>query len=594
MRKSERNIGGRPFRVGAVVAATAVVTAVGVAAPAFATPAPTLSTNTAPIGGGTSITATGTGSFPVASAASVASRLVASTATCPGSFGSTGTAATVTAVDNDDSVTVTVPNVTAGTYKFCFYGVATGSVASGTTLLTTSDNLTVSVATTKAVLSAPAGLPAGGNTLTAALPGPWITSTAAPGALMTSSTCPTAYSTATGNIALTATKNDAKTTATFTVPTTLTLGTGYNVCFYAGTAGTSALIGSSSSTYTTRPPITISPAQGSSATLTPVSIGSTVTSAFLANSTSPGVVLTRSACPATYDTSDGVAASSIVKISNFKLTAKVPTSIALNSGEATATYNVCVYAGTSGDALVGAPTTYTIAPTLTVTGVASTTQGGPAQGGTAVTIVGSGFPTDTAATLTASFGTSPVTISSVSGDGTKIYGTTTAHAPGSVYPTVVTAAGSKTPTSGNYPFVFSYGISISPNTSAPVTATTPFYLDVLGAGFDSLDFPSTYSVGNDAHAHVFMLDNTGYDDSWTAAPVTDCYDVIKISDGELICKLDLYKTLATDGTLSHTTGSVAVGSYTIAVVALADGTAQVAGTDISDVSSGSTFTVSNY
>jgi hypothetical protein len=599
MRKSERKISARPLWAGVFVATT-VAAATGIAAPAaFASPTALLQTNTAPIGGGTTITAgaTGSGSFPVASAAAVSARLVASTVTCPSAYGTTGTAVTVSAVHNDDSVDLVVPNVTAGIYKFCFYGVAAGStVGSATTLLTSSDNLTVSVATTKPVLSSPAGLPAGGNTVTATLPGPWITATGAPGAVFTTATCPTTYTTTTGNITATATKNDAKTVATLTVPTTLTLGTGYNVCFYSGVTGTSALMGSSSTTYTTRPATTVSPGQGSSATSTNVAISSTATAAFLSTSTTPGVLFTRNACPATYDTTDAAnkAGTSVVKISNYKLSAKVPTSVALSGSEATAQYNVCTYAGTSGDPLVGTPTTYTIAPTLTVTGVASGTMGGSAQGGSAVTITGTGFPTDPNALLTAWFGTSPVTITSVSNDGHNIYGTTTAHAPGAVYPTVVTAAGSRTATSGNQ-FTFSYGITISPNTAPSPTASSPFYLDVLGAGFDALSWPTTWATGNDTHAHVFMLDNTGYDPSWVTAPVTECINVIKISDGELICTLDLYKkTVQADGTLLAGT-AVGTGTYTIAVVANGGtGVAQTPGTTISDVTSGSTFTVANY
>jgi hypothetical protein len=608
MRKSQRKTGGRPFRAGAFLAATAVVAAVGISAPAFASPTAVLQTNTAPIGGGTSIVAGAalSGSFPAASAASVSARLVASTATCPGTYGTSGTAATVTAVSNDDSVTVTVPNVTAGTYKFCFYGVGSGSVTSGTALLTSSDTLTVSVATTKAVLSTPAGQPAGGNTVTATLPGPWITSTAAPGALMTSSACPAAYSTAAGTVALTATKNDAKTVATFTVPTTLTLGTGYNVCFYAGTASTSALIGSSSTTYTTRPALTISPAQGSSATVTPISIGSSTTANFLSTSTTPGVVLTRTACPATYDATGGIAATNIAKISNFKLTAKVPVGVALLSGEATAVYNVCVYADATSGALVGAPTTYTIAPTLAVTGVDSTTTGGPAQGGSSVIIVGSGFPTDPTATLSAAFGGSPVTITSVSSDGTKIFGTTTAHAPGAVQATVTTAAGSKT--ASGTAFTFSYGITISPNTAPSPASTSPFYLDILGAGFDSLTPTDSttwdFTTAVTANPHVFLLSNAGYtvpnasSAYWTSGqqPVTECVNIIKISDGELICTLDLYK-ITDFTTAALVTGPVPDGVYRIAVVGKGGSTgSNTAGviTGVSTVTSGSTFTVASY
>jgi len=600
MRKSERKIGARPLWAGVFVA-TSVAAATGIAAsPALASPTALLQTNTAPIGGGTTITAgaTSSGSFPAASAAVVAARLVTSTATCPSSYGTTGTAVTVAAVHNDDSVDVVVPNVTAGVYKFCFYGVASGSVTSATTLLTSSDNLTVSVATTKPVLSSPAGLPAGGNTVTATLPGPWITATGAPGVVFNTAACPATYTTTTGNITTTGTKNDAKTVATFTVPTTLTQGTGYNVCFYNGVTSSSALMGSSSTTYTTRPATTVSPAQGSSATATNVAISSTTAAAFLSTSTTPGVLFTRNPCPATYDTTDPAtkAGTSIVKISNSKLSAKVPTSVALSGSEAVATYNVCTYAGTSGDPLVGTPTTYTIAPTLTVTGVAAGTAGGSAQGGSPVTIVGTGFPTDPNALLTAWFGTSPVTITSVSSDGHNIYGTTTAHAPGAVYPTVVTAAGSRTAVSPGRQFVFSYGITVSPNTSPSPTASSPFYLDVLGAGFDSLTWPTTWTNGQTPDAHVFMVDNTGYDETWTAAPITECINVIKISDGELICTLDLYKrSQQADGTLAHTPGSVPTGTYTISVVSSGDPTATLTpGTDISDVTSGSTFTVSNY
>jgi hypothetical protein len=589
MRKSEARTGPRLIRAGIATAAAAAVVVAGTGTPAFADDkAFAFTPTTAPIGAATELT-TSTVTGLMSGISSPGARVVASTATCATTYGTTS--ATNLAVPADDSsadvATITVPaELALGTYKVCLYAGTTPTSA-----IAGHSTSTLTIAAAQPALSQIAGPIGGGNQITLNASG-FLTKATAIGATFGTATCPATYTTASPNIVVSSPTRTSADVATLTVPATLAENSSYNVCIYNGiTAGTSALIGKSGSTYSVKPAVTLSPQQGPSGGTNNITVSST--SAILSGVTSPGVLFSRLACPATYGTASGIlAGGSPQKITNYKVVVQVPTGVALtDSTEATAKYNVCLYTNTSTGPLVAAPGTYTIAPVLTVTGVSPAA--GPAQGGSEVTITGAGFPEAADALVTASIGGSELEHVRVIDENT-LTGTTTSHAPGTANVSVTTAAGTKSTT--NSPYTYTYGITVSPNT-APNTAAT-VYLDVLGAGFSGMTFGST---GHTTGAHVFLVTNAGYDPAatstnWTNPPVTECTSVLKISDNEIICTLNLTQRSTAAGPLTTGGGNnVPNGTYTVAVVS--DGTpgaSLVAGTDVSIISSGSTFTVAPY
>jgi hypothetical protein len=591
MRKSDPQTGSRrvAIRAGIAAVATAAAVVAGTATAAFAADtAVALSPVTAPVGGGTTVTASATGAYTGLTVFSA--RIVASSGTCPTTFGVTSTTniavAAVPGTTPANDVDVTVPALNLGAYKVCIYGVATGSVLSTTALAAhSSANLTIVAATP--TLGAPGGPAAGGNQLTVTATGPYLTSaTTLAAVLTTASTCPANYSAASPGIAAAATKSSAS-VATVTVPA-LTLGSRYKVCVYGGTTSTSALLGGTTATYAALPVVTLGPAVGPSGGTNTITVSAGTTSTLFTGFT-PGVTVTSDPCPGTYATSSTNFSATVTKISNNKIAILIPTGVTVASGDTTTPYNVCVYGGTTGsDTLIATPATYTVAPVLTVSNTVSPSAG-LASGGSTVVINGSGFPTDPDAVLSASIGGSPVTITSVNSAGTQITGTTSAHSPGTAAVTVTTAAGTKTSASATA-YTYTYGIQIGPNT-APAGSTVT--MDITGAGFASLTWTGA------TRARIFLV-NDRYSaagsntTTWTTPPLADCTGVILISDQELLCTLNLTDTLTAGGTLTGTPTPVADGTYTIEVVNNGQPTATLAAYDTSIISSGSTFTVAPF
>jgi hypothetical protein len=119
----------------------------------------------------------------------------------------------------------------------------------------------------------------------------------------------------------------------------------------------------------------------------------------------------------------------------------------------------------------------------------------------------------------------------------------------------------------------------------------------MGVGFSGLTFGG---APNSSSAHVFLVNDTysptadgGTPTDWATPPVTECGGVIPISDNEIICELDLGETLDPDGTVDTAT-NVGEGTYTVAVVSNGSVGATLNASDVSIISSGSTFTVSPY
>ena len=585
MRKSHPRTGSRLTRAGLAAGAAIVVVVAGAPTPASAAnTAFTISPTTGPLGAATVITGTGTG--VLTGVATVSARFVANATVCPTTLGTasaTNVAAAAVSKTDDNTVSLTAPVLPLGSYRVCLYnGTATTGILEGTS----SNTYTVNAAAP--VLNSTAGPATGGNaiTLTGPSSAPYLTSASTIAALFTTAgTCPANY-TATGNVAATATRTSTS-VATVTVPATLTEGSSYTVCLYNGATGTSVLLGTSSATYSALPNATLSPAVGQTGGGNTITAGSTA--AFLTGISGPGVTFSRTACPTTYTTTgDNTAASSVTRISTTKVAIGVPSAVAFTGSETTAAYNVCIYGGTGGsDTLIAAPMTYTIAPAVTVTDIEPS--GGPTQGGSRVTITGTGFPfpatEDTM--ISVSLGGAPLRDVRVTSS-TSITGFTTARAPGQVAVSVTTASGTKTLASA---FTYSYGITVSPNTAAPDDV---LYLDVLGVGFSSLTFGGAPDSSN---AHVYLVNDTysaaATSGDWTTPPVTECGGVIPISDNEIICELDLGETLDADGTVD-TAADVAEGTYTVAVVSNGAPGATLNASDVSIISSGSTFTVAPY
>src|SRR4051794_3537765 len=369
MRKSDPQTGSRrvAIRAGIAAVATAAAVVAGTATAAFAADtAVALSPVTAPVGGGTTVTASATGAYTGLTVFSA--RIVASSGTCPTTFGVTSTTniavAAVPGTTPANDVDVTVPALNLGAYKVCIYGVATGSVLSTTALAAhSSANLTIVAATP--TLGAPGGPAAGGNQLTVTATGPYLTSaTTLAAVLTTASTCPANYSAASPGIAAAATKSSAS-VATVTVPA-LTLGSRYKVCVYGGTTSTSALLGGTTATYAALPVVTLGPAVGPSGGTNTIT-GSAGTTSTLFTGFTPRVTVTSDPCPGTYATSSTNFSATVTKISNNKIAILIPTGVTVASGDTTTPYNVCVYGGTTGsDTLIATPATYTVAPVLTV------------------------------------------------------------------------------------------------------------------------------------------------------------------------------------------------------------------------------------
>lgn len=618
MRMSLARNGRRPFRVAAVAALAAAVTVAATGMPALAAGTYVLSTSQVAAAGGTVVYLTGTGSNFTAQGVRF---ITPATATCPTTYANasaTSGATTVSAgllgvIDATDAY-ITVPAVAAGsTYAVCLYADASSGAAYNTD--TTTGTLT---GVNTGMLSAVTGQAADKVTLT--FPTAVLTGTTYATQFVSGQTaCPTTYSTVSSTAVVSTTAKTSTTVLTVTVPT-LTSGTAYLICSYAGTSvSSSALLVRGATTFasysSTLPTLTLNPTGGSSGTSTSV----TATASSAAFTGTPAALLSRNSCPATYVAGttplEPYAATSTTKISTTKVAITVPNTVIVGGLDVTTAYNVCLYASSSAGALIAAPTTYTVAPILSVSGAQfaagsaspANTGSGPAQGGQTITITGlTGIPTAAAVTagakLTAALGGSALN-NIVPIDATSFSAVTTSHAAGQVTLSVSTAAGMKSTTiAGGHYYTYTYGITVSPNTSP--TATAPV-LDITGAGFSSLTFAdittgTALAAGN---AYVLLTNNTWNAQTFATATnaqalaaVSYCNTVLPISDTEIICNLALANSISAvtsnAPTIAVGTG-VANGTYTVTVVNA--GTNLLATSyNYSIVSSGSTFTVSGY
>jgi hypothetical protein len=284
----------------------------------------------------------------------------------------------------------------------------------------------------------------------------------------------------------------------------------------------------------------------------------------------------------------GVPASLVRKLTPSKLVITVPNAsvndgvnttagLGLGTNQSVGKYNVCVYDGnTVGTSLLIASSTYTIAakPTITAsTGVSPA--GGPALGGTTVTVAGTGFTSG----LTATLGGQPMTNVVVNAAGTSFSATAPAHIAAANQYIVVNATGGTVSShdpnndldvTDALPFAYSNGITVTPNT-AP--SGTDVDVDVYGVGFSNMDWTTTDgTTPNSTKAHVYLLSaayspaDAGASGIKATPEKAECINVLPISDTELICTMNLAGGALSAAAPQVMAGNVPDGIYTVAVV----------------------------
>jgi hypothetical protein len=267
-----------------------------------------------------------------------------------------------------------------------------------------------------------------------------------------------------------------------------------------------------------------------------------------------------------------VAAGAVTVISQTKLTVVVPSGADLTHGATGGpVYSVCVYDNTGGTAasnplMAKVNAGYTVGTTPTVTTV-SPAAASP-QGGGQISITGTNL---NGATVGVTIGGSTVSRTNSNTNATSFIGTIPPHAVGGPFPVIVSnsAGGS---TSKPNAFSYTYGITVTPNTSPNSKPSTN--IDVMGTAFTSLTFGTTTgTTPNDTNAHVYLVKGP-YDPAKNGlvkinGQTVECENVVVISDNELTCTLYLAgggitmsgNRTVTGATASGTTLTSATGNF---------------------------------
>jgi hypothetical protein len=250
----------------------------------------------------------------------------------------------------------------------------------------------------------------------------------------------------------------------------------------------------------------------------------------------------------------------VMVISANRLSVNVP-----NFGPAplTAKYNICVYSAANANGQLLAQTVaaglYSIGIKVMVNNVWPLA--GPSQGGTAITVFGSNFPTTpavptAASALNATLGGLPLlNITVVSPN--AFTAVTPAHSPGvTPVPLIVTSA-SGTTILGKA-FTYANGVTVSPSTG-PNTRMGGTPVDVQGIGFGGLNFVMTGNP-DDKNPHVYLV-RGAYDPSNNAGSkkngeLNECANATVVSDTELVCTMNLQASLTGSGTTAVPTRTV--------------------------------------
>ncbi len=306
---------------------------------------------------------------------------------------------------------------------------------------------------------------------------------------------------------------------------------------------------------------------------------STAANSFVQGST--GVTLENAAtCTASVTASSPsypwVAPASVTVISPTKLAFTVPAGATATGGITSGNdYVVCAYGapGAAPGSAAAAWTlvakaeaaggTYHVGATPTLATVSPKAAG--TQGGGTLLIAGTGL--DSAGTW--SLGGTSVS-PTVNGAGTLATVAIPAHAAGGPFSLVHTASEGGTATLANA-FTYANGLSVTPNTSSNSKARTD--VSVTGTNLSSLTFGTTTGkTPDDNNAHVYLVKGT-YDPTKTGllkanGQVTECLNVVVISDTELLCSLylagggvPLNATRTVSATVSNTTLTAAAGNF---------------------------------
>lgn len=318
---------------------------------------------------------------------------------------------------------------------------------------------------------------------------------------------------------------------------------------------------------------TVSPASGKVGGGNSISVTSTGTNFSFIQGTTRVVFAAAATCPDDYTPGAGLSVAptspDLRVVSATKLAVTVPAAVGDGSGSTTAglgtgtnEWSVCAYNGTTTDSLVaGASAGYVVGPVPQVTSV--TPSAGPSQGGGTLVINGTNLDGTTTFTLG---GVDIVT----SGNATRRTATIPARVAGGPYSLVVARSGGGTTIFPNA-FTYTNGVTVTPNTSPNTKARTD--ISVTGVGFSSNNFATTTgATPNDSNSHVYLVrgvyDPTKSGLSKTNGAVTECLNVLAISDTELVCSLYLSgggvpqnvgRTVT--GTLSGTTLTAANGNF---------------------------------
>jgi hypothetical protein len=421
-------------------------------------------------------------------------------------------------------------------YNACVYDSATGAAQSSAPFYVGPPTMANPMA----------GISGGGNQITVSSPNTPFTSATSVSALFTSGTCTNTFGTpGTSNLVAPGVIKDSPSSLRLTVPPgAVATGPGstmYNVCLYDNTGGLLSF-----ATYNANL-VALTPSSGSFTTGNGVTGIST--QPFLSGVTAPGALIVQgSGCPGSYNNTSGfnpapvaVTGSNVRRLSNYRLAVTIPplTQQAPTSNQPLF-YSVCFYANATTGSLVGSGS---YAATVVANPTAVMPSAGSVAGNTLITVVGTDFPTDPGR-ITATLGGVPLTEIQPQGD--KMFtAKTPAHAVAdNVTLVVTTAAGTKALQNA---FSFVNPVKVTPNTAPNTTPTVD--VDVQGTGFMSMNFGTG---GNSARVFLVRGVYNGAPAATNAranGPVSECVNVLPISDEELVCTLQLNRRLDATGVL---------------------------------------------
>lgn len=304
---------------------------------------------------------------------------------------------------------------------------------------------------------------------------------------------------------------------------------------------------------------TLNPVSGAASTAVPITISvasqSSPANSFIAGTTFVEFQATATCNATQTGTPTTVLAANVTVINPTKLALSTPATLTTGAGSGSGpTYSVCAYNATGGALLAGANVGYSVgvAPTLTSwSPKASSTQGG----GTIV-VAGTNL-----LTTTATIGGVSVGGWAINAGGTVATGTIPAHGVGS-FPLIVTVTGGGSVTQSNA-FSFGNGVVVTPNYGSNSKVRTD--ISVSGTNLAGTSFGTTTgTTPDDSNGHVYLTKGI-YDPTKsglvkTNGEVSECLNVLPISNTELVCSLYLSGVGGVPVTATRTVSGTVTGS----------------------------------